>query len=108
MSASGFTGVGGTLPLWSSSQPYWSNRVDTPSACGNPREDKFQSCQPWAMIIRIGLWPDQQMARMRPPFHRAPNGSDVKLQAAFTCERTSGAPLAARKERFCLSELQAA
>jgi len=37
-----------------------------------------------------------------------PNGSDVKLQAASTRERTSGAPLAARKERFCLSELQAA
>jgi len=37
-----------------------------------------------------------------------PNGSDAKLQAAFTRERTSGAPLAARKERFCLSELQAA
>ncbi len=37
-----------------------------------------------------------------------PNGSDVKLQAAFTRERTSGAPLAARKERFCLSDLQAA
>jgi len=29
---------------------------------------------------------------------RRPNGSDVKLQAAFTRERTSGAPLAARKE----------
>jgi hypothetical protein len=37
-----------------------------------------------------------------------PNGSDAKLQAAFTCERTSGAPLAAKKERFCLSDLQAA
>ena len=28
------------------------------------------------------------------------NGSDAKLQAAQTRERTSGAPLAARKERF--------
>jgi len=37
-----------------------------------------------------------------------PNGSDVKLQAAHTRERTGGAPLAARKERFCLSDLQAA
>ena len=37
-----------------------------------------------------------------------PNGSGVKLQAAFTRERTGGAPLAARKERFCLSDLQAA
>jgi len=37
-----------------------------------------------------------------------PNGSDVKLQAAPTRERTGGAPLAARKERFCLSDLQAA
>ena len=37
-----------------------------------------------------------------------PNGSDVKLQAAFTRERTGGAPLAARKETFCLSDLQAA
>jgi len=37
-----------------------------------------------------------------------PNGPDAKLQAAFTRERTSGAPLAARKERFCLSDLQAA
>jgi len=37
-----------------------------------------------------------------------PNGSDVKLQAAPTRERTSGALLAARKERFCLSDLQAA
>ena len=37
-----------------------------------------------------------------------PNGSDAKLQAACTRERTGGAPLAARKERFCLSDLQAA
>jgi len=36
------------------------------------------------------------------------NGSDVKLQAALPRERTSGAPLAARKEGFCLSVLQAA
>jgi len=41
------------------------------------------------------------------PLGRA-NGSDVKLQAAFTRERKSGAPLAATKEWFCWSELQAA
>jgi len=37
-----------------------------------------------------------------------PNGADAKPQAAHARERTSGAPLAARKERFCLSDLQAA
>ena len=36
-----------------------------------------------------------------------PDGSDVKLQAAQKRKRTGGAPLAARKERFCLSDLQA-
>jgi len=29
-----------------------------------------------------------------------PNGEGAKLQAAFTRERTSGAPLAATKEKF--------
>jgi len=37
-----------------------------------------------------------------------PNGSDVKLQAAFTRERTSGAPLAATMAKYRGSELQAA
>src|SRR6478672_9748048 len=36
-------------------------------------------------------------------FRRRPNGSDVKLQAAFTRERTGGAPLAAMHEQLTLS-----
>jgi hypothetical protein len=48
------------------------------------------------------------MASLRAAYIGRANGSDVKLQAAPTRERTSGAPLAARKESFCLSELQAA
>ena len=39
----------------------------------------------------------------RPYGFGRPNGSDVKLQAAFTRERTRGAPLAAMHEGLTLS-----
>jgi len=45
-----------------------------------------------------GLLPLVENAECRPP-----NGSDVKLQAAFTRERTSGAPLAGMHTQLTLS-----
>jgi len=53
-----------------------------------------------AFAVGAGGSPESRVGRA--------NGSDAKLQAAFTRERTGGAPLAARKERFYLSDLQAA
>ena len=46
---------------------------------------------------------DRLMPRMRPPYFRPPNGSEVHPQDAFTRERTSGAPLAAMHPQLTLS-----
>jgi len=56
----------------------------------------------------LGHWPYQLSPPKAAPLRVRLTDQTFKLQAAFTRERTSGAPLAARKERFCLSDLQAA
>ena len=43
------------------------------------------------------------VASLRSAYIGRANGPDVKLQAAPTCERTSGAPLAAMHEQLTLS-----